>query len=117
MAYPIASIFDNETHVSDVHELAAEGRGVCCACGRAWLAFIGWKWRLETYVVGPMGSMYSLLEYGCQRKEDALKVAYPYHDMGRSEAWKLILAISIRGRPGHVLADRWRLRIRVYSHL
>jgi len=41
-----------------------------------------------------MGSMYPLVEYGCQRKEDALKVAYTYHDKGHSEAWKLILALS-----------------------
>jgi hypothetical protein len=37
----------------------------------------------DTYVVGPMGS-----------KEDALKVAYTYHDKGHSEAWKLMIAIS-----------------------
>jgi hypothetical protein len=48
----------------------------------------------DTYVVGSMGSMYPLVEYGCQRKEDALKVAYTYHDKGHSEAWKLILALS-----------------------
>jgi hypothetical protein len=48
----------------------------------------------DTYVVGPMGSMYPLVEYGCQRKEDALKVAYTYHDKGHSEAWKLMIAIS-----------------------
>jgi len=48
----------------------------------------------DTYVVGPSASMYPLVEYGCQRKEDALKIAYTYHDNGCSEAWKLMLAIS-----------------------
>jgi hypothetical protein len=38
--------------------------------------------------------MYPLVEYGCQRREDTLKVAHIYHDKGHSEAWKLMLAIS-----------------------
>jgi hypothetical protein len=45
----------------------------------------------DTYVVG---SMYSLVEYGCQRKDDALKVAHTYHDEGHSAAWALIRAIA-----------------------
>jgi hypothetical protein len=45
----------------------------------------------DTYVVG---SLYPLVAYGCQRKDDALKVAYTYHDKGHSEAWKLIRAIA-----------------------
>ena len=45
----------------------------------------------DTYVVG---SMYSLVEYGCQRKEDALKIAHTYHDEGHSEVWALISEIA-----------------------
>jgi hypothetical protein len=45
----------------------------------------------DTYVVG---SMYSLVEYGCQRQEDALKIAQTYHDEGQSAAWALIRAIA-----------------------
>jgi hypothetical protein len=46
-----------------------------------------------TYTIG---SSYSLVEYGCQRKDDSVKVARSYHEKGQAEAWRLILSMGKR---------------------
>jgi hypothetical protein len=61
----------------------------------------------DTYVVGPM---YSLVEYGCQRKEDAIDVAHTYADKGHSEAWKLI-----RAKANEVSADGRVMCLKIYG--
>jgi len=40
------------------------------------------------------GPMYSLVEYGCQRQEEALRIAHANHDACHSAAWKQIREIA-----------------------
>jgi hypothetical protein len=46
---------------------------------------------MSTYVIG---APYSLVEVGCEKREDALEVAQTYRDAGREEAWKVISGLS-----------------------
>src|SRR5262245_61138440 len=46
---------------------------------------------ISSYVIG---EPYSLVEVGCEKREDALEVARTYRDAGRDEAWNVILGLS-----------------------
>jgi hypothetical protein len=46
---------------------------------------------ISTYVIGVP---YSLVEAGCEKREDALEVARTYRDVGRNEAWNVIMGLS-----------------------
>jgi hypothetical protein len=48
---------------------------------------------MSTYVIG---APYSLVEVGCEKREDALEVARTYRDAGRDEAWNVISNLSKR---------------------
>jgi hypothetical protein len=48
---------------------------------------------MSTYVIG---EPYSLVEVGCEKREDALEVARTYRDAGRNEAWNVISELSRR---------------------